>query len=150
MYQNELKTFLNQKLCNQRVYVVGSDKLPSNFPLPAGFIINLDPSNRPGTHWVALHIDENANGTYFCSFAMLPRVKNIRDFIRKHCKTIKYNRMQLQSPQSGFCGEYAAIFLIYMFRGLGLRNFQRQFSSNLIFNDLLIRRIFSRARNFAH
>lgn len=150
MYQSELTAFLNRKLCNRRVYVVASDRLPTKFSLPAGFIINLSPSNHPGTHWVALYIDERGDGTYLCSFAMLPRVRTIQNFIRFHCKTIEYNRMQLQSPQSAFCGHYAAIFLIHMFKGLGLRHFQKQFSTNLILNDLLVRRMFLRFQNFSH
>lgn len=150
MYQFELIGFLEQKLCNQLFYVVPSDLLPSRFSLPAGFIVNLSPSNHGGTHWIAIYIDEQGHGTYFDSFAMLPRVKTIQLFLRTHCKTVTYNRTQLQSQHSGFCGEYAAMFLLNAFNGLGLRRFLKFFSTNLILNDMLIRKMFARAQNFSH
>lgn len=150
MYQYELASFLNRKLPSHHIFVGPCDQLPSQFSLPAGFVINLSPGNHSGTHWVAIYINECGHGTYFCSFAMLPRVRHIQHFIRAHCKTIKYNGMQLQSQHSVFCGEYAAMFLIHSFNGLGLTHFQKYFSTNLILNDLLIRKMFSRSRNFSY
>lgn len=150
MYQFELIAFLNQKLGNHLFYVVPSDLLPSRFSLPAGFIVNLSPSNHGGSHWVAIYIDENGHGTYFDSFAMKPRVKTIQLFLRTHCKTLTLNRTQLQSQHSTVCGEYAAMFLLHSFNGLGLRRFLKLFSTNLILNDMLIGKMYARAKNFSH
>ncbi len=150
MLNFELRTFLRRKLADRQVYVMPSDILPERFSLPAGFIVNLSSSNQPGTHWVAIYINECGEGTYFCSFAMKPQEKNIQNFLRMHCKTIEYNSMQLQSQHSDLCGHYAAIFLMHAFNGLGLTHFQKFFSTNLILNDLLIRKMFTRCQNFSN
>lgn len=150
MYQYELSLFLKKKLPNKSIYVVPSDLFPTQILLPAGFIVNLSPSDHEGSHWIGIYIDEYGNGVYFCSFAMKPSVKSIQLFLHMHCKTITYNTMQLQATNSKYCGEYAAMFLINAFKGLGLSEYLKVFSTNLIFNDMLIRKMFARSQNFSH
>lgn len=148
MYQYELAAFLKRRIPNQHVYVVPSDLLPRQFALPAGFIVNLSPSDHGGSHWIAIFINAYGHGTYFCSFGMKPKVKTIQDFLRMHCKTVQINKQQLQATHSKYCGEYAAMFLISSFNGLGLSRFLQQFSTNLILNDMLIRKMFAHTQNF--
>lgn len=142
MFHYELVEFLSKKLPNGNIYVTPSDLLPKKFTLPAGFIVNLSPSDHGGSHWIAIFIDEEGEGTYFCSFAMRPKVRSIQYFLRMHCKKVHYNNMQLQAMKSTFCGQYSAMFLIHAFNGLGLSEYLKQFSTNLILNDMLIRKMF--------
>ena len=39
---------------------------------PSSFVINLDPSYRPGSHWVAVYFDKNGVAEYFDSLAGYP------------------------------------------------------------------------------
>lgn len=150
MFHYELDAFLKKKLKNKNVRVVPSDMLPAKFSLPAGFIVNLSPSNHQGSHWIAIFINESGATTYFCSYGMKPEVRSIQHFLRLHSKTIQYNDRQLQAMQSTYCGEYAAMFLLNSFSGVRLSDFLKKFSMNLILNDMLITKMFNRAKNFSH
>lgn len=149
MYDYEIASILDRKL-NTKVYVGPCDLIPCQFSLPAGFVVNLSSQNESGTHWIAIFVDEKGHGTYFCSFGMKPAVRSIQLFLRMHCKTVTINKTQLQNQQSTVCGEYAVLFLIYSFKGISLTQFLKLFSKNLILNDKLIEKMFSRALNFSN
>lgn len=116
------------------------DRLPLDFSVPAGFIINLSPAGTLGSHWVALYIDGAANGHYFDSYGFKPLVKDVRKFISKHCRTISYNERQLQHIQSNICGRYASVFIITMFHGVSMESFVHGFSKNTLINDIVMNR----------
>jgi len=70
------------------------------------------------THWVALFVQ----GTFvaYCdSFGVVPPTKIIK-LISRYSQakkleiTYMYNDMDIQNLQSGYCGEYAFMFLYYM------------------------------------
>ena len=43
--------------------VLPSDRLPNQIrKRPKGFILNVDPSNGPGTHWIAVYLTEDGKG----------------------------------------------------------------------------------------
>lgn len=149
MYDFEIASILDRKL-DQQVYVGPCDLLPCRFSLPAGFVVNLSSSDQDGSHWIGIFIDGDGHGTYFCSFGMKPFVKSIQTFLRFHCKTVTINKTQLQNQQSGWCGEYVVMFMIHSFKGSGLSSFLKLFSTNLIYNDMLIKKMFARAQNFLH
>jgi hypothetical protein len=118
------------------------DKLPKSFNLPAGFVINLSRNNEKGSHWVSLFIDKSGNGKYFDSFGLPPRNRLIIRYIREHCTSIEFNRMQLQQINSRVCGKYAAVFLVNCFQEKTLYEFSKYFCKNTFINDLRIEKIY--------
>ena len=54
------------------VYAIDEIKLIKTVSYPSSFVINLDPSYKPGSHWVAVYFDKNGVGEYFDSFAGYP------------------------------------------------------------------------------
>lgn len=146
----ELAEFLLKKKISKNIYVVSSDRLPSNFSLPAGLIVNLSPSTHPGSHWIAIYIDVRGNGVYFCSFGMRPKVKSIQNFLKLRCKSVRHNPVQLQRLSSTFCGQYSAVFLFYAFQGVELKTFLKHFSRNLSLNDNLIVKMFHRLNKYVN
>ena len=62
---------------------------------PSSFVINLDPSYKPGSHWVAVYFDRNGVGEYFDSFARYPP-HEIDHFLCSHAKGWQYSHMQVQ------------------------------------------------------
>ena len=74
------------------------------------FIINLDKSNEPGSHWIALHFLNNTC-FYFCSYGSDPKNKYINEFIRKNSKNIEWNKSLFQSLNSTTCGMFSLYFL---------------------------------------
>ena len=94
------------------------------------FIINTDPSDKPGKHWCAVYIDgrsgpESSNSLeWYDSFAT-----DIPDDILEDCELIlkimrpenilkvKFNKVIHQSDNSSNCGYHCCRFLIDRFRG---------------------------------
>ena len=91
-----------------------------------GIILNLDPADKPGYHWVALYCDyENDDYYYYDSFArempsfLLPQLKILAD--RQHLKNyfrLKHNEYIDQRVNSSNCGYFAMHFLMNMFNGM--------------------------------
>ena len=40
--------------------------------LPAAFVCNTDDGDEPGEHWIALYLDADGRGDYFCSYGLPP------------------------------------------------------------------------------
>ena len=66
MNSNQLLHILQQDTFTKTVFadVLPSDRLPAKIRKPKGFILNTDPSNKPGTHWVAMFLVTNGKGEF--------------------------------------------------------------------------------------
>lgn len=124
--------------------VVASDELPIEFTVPHGFIINLSPKRDPGSHWVALYIDENCVGEYMDSFGVPPRVPEIEYFINEKCISCDYNKICLQQYNSNVCGKYAVFFLYSRFKN---NLFYKYFGLNRFINDYNVNKHFELLNN---
>jgi hypothetical protein len=141
MNTHQLQIFLqNHKFFN--AFVVASDKLPENFNLPVGFIINLSNSGEKGSHWVTLYINREGSGYYFDSFGFPPKNKNICTFLHKNCNELEINKLQYQQIGSRVCGKYAAVFLKFCFNHGTSKGFCKLFSKNFFINDMVITKMY--------
>ena len=78
------------------IYVISRGLILTN---PGMYIINLDDSKGPGTHWVAMISNSEDKAIYFGSFGVPPpeEVINVHDHWY-------YNYCQYQNPRSVMCG----------------------------------------------
>ena len=93
---------------------------------PLSFVMNLDKSGKPGSHWVAWYIDPHKDKSieYYNSFGeAMPDdlLKPLKDLVEKldpetHLK-LKENRVVQQSDKSKNCGPFAIKFLVDRYRG---------------------------------
>lgn len=93
-----------------------------------GAVLNLDPSDEPGSHWIAAFWDGRPNGShtveYVDSFGRDPPKEIKDDLLRipkkleadEHLK-LKVNGVKKQDPKSVSCGFHAVNFLMNRFRG---------------------------------
>ena len=88
------------------------------------YIINLDEYSDIGTHWVALHVNNN-NVTYFDSFGIEHIPKEIKAFIKN--KNIKTNIFRVQAYDSVMCGYFCIGFIDFMFKGKTLTGYTNDF-----------------------
>ena len=110
------------------------DNLP--YKIKGGaYIIYLDEYSDIGTHWVALHVNNN-DDTYFDSFGVEHIPKEIKKFIdcpspsASHNKNIKPNIFRIQAYDSIMCGCFSIGFINFMLAGKTLTNLTNLFSSN--------------------
>jgi hypothetical protein len=111
---------------------ISSDEIPTRI-LPnlrkgqtACFIINTDPSDRPGQHWVAFFLNPKKDGSieYYDSFAE-PIHHEWNKFLKPMADIIspdsylkfKSNKIVNQSVNSSNCGYFAIKFLVDRLRG---------------------------------
>lgn len=91
-----------------------------------GWVMNTDPSDKPGEHWVAVFVDlrNEREIDYYDSFAEDPPANfstQIKELIDSHDPPyyLKYkiNRIKQQAENSTLCGFHAMRFLIDRFHG---------------------------------
>ena len=128
------------KLSFRGVYAVDEMKSIKTVSYPSSFVINLDPSYKPGSHWVSWYCDKNGVGEYFISFACYPPHEVVH-FLRSHAKGRQYNHMQVQELYTTTCGQFAVFYIYQKSQGLTLEVILCKYFSthNKLRNDLLVR-----------
>ena len=140
MNSNTIRRLLKSYSCFKGVFP--SDRLPYDQPLPLRIIVNTDPHNKPGQHWVGISIDKLGVGYYFDSFGLPPLVDDIYKFITSRATAgWSYNKNHIQDVTSSTCGKYCVIFIIFMCNNLSHKFFIRQFGYNTRANDIKITKI---------
>lgn len=119
------------------VGVFACDRLPERIPIPCCLIGNTKPSTHPGEHWVAIYIDEESRGTYFCSYGQEPNAK-IRSWLHKQTDEWKRSKQKIQGVLSLTCGHYCVSYLYFRCRSLSLTNFLSLFTNDYEENDLIV------------
>jgi len=121
--------------------VFSSDHLPKN---PRLLVCNTDPASKPGEHWIAIYVDADGRyGEFFDPLGRAPCLAFER-YMNENCNDWFYCNKQLQSVVSRFCGHYCACFCILRSRGIDMRRFLQQFSSDTGLNDVVVHRLICR------
>lgn len=103
-------------------------------------IVNTDPSHLPGTHWIAIFIDpRRQRGEYFDSFGRPPD-EHFNNYMNAHCSNWIYNKRQLQSIVSKYCGYYCVVYCLLRSAGKDMISFIKIFSRDTGYNDVLIKK----------
>ena len=81
---------------------------------PKSFVVNTDPMELPGTHWIATYFNEQMKGEFFDSYGKHPIYynKHFLDFINRNAVEWKHNKIQLQSAFLTVCGQYCIFFFV--------------------------------------
>ena len=93
------------------------------------FIMNLDPSDKPGSHWVGVVIDNKSKYVgYFDSLCIHPTTQILNDLKELvkvidpvHMFKFKFNTVRDQGMNSGKCGLYAMAFLHNILNGMSFK-----------------------------
>ena len=115
------------------------------------FIMNLDPSDKPGSHWVAVVIDNRDKYVgYYDSLCIHPTkqiLDDIKELIKKvdpvHMFKFKFNTVRDQSKNSGKCGMYAMQFLHNILNGMSFKKASGFFDKDYENNENLLIKSFN-------
>jgi len=141
MNSDEIDRFLRAHLRDfDGVFSV--DTLPEE---PRLLVCNTDPSDKPGRHWIVIHVDEDGHGDFFDSFGRQPN-DYFERYMNRHCLSWNFNDRQLQSVVSKFCGHYCIYFCILRCSGIDMHKIVRSFSSDTGLNDALVHAFVCRRR----
>lgn len=117
------------------VGVFPADRIVQKWNKPCAFVFNTDDHTKIGTHWVAIYVDRNNKGCYFDSYGQPPFNRHHLRVIRKNCKQLRWNTVQLQSLESANCGHFCVMFLHFLSSVKTMRQFLQTFSTDLQAND---------------
>ena len=121
--------------------VFSADRLPPN---PRMLVSNTHPSDSPGEHWVVIYVsDDGKYGEFFDSFGRPPAAEFER-YMNRHCSKWTYNRSQLQSAASRFCGLYCACYCILRSRNVDVARFASYFTNDTGLNDVFVHELMCR------
>ena len=92
------------------------------------YVLNLDEYFNIGTHWVALHVNDN-NVTYFDFFGVEHIPKEIKTFINRSL-SITTNIFRMQANDLIMCGYFCIGFTDFMLARKTLTEYTNLFSPN--------------------
>lgn len=128
LYDNQIESVMDnyKQKGFKGVYAIDEvEKIPVSNKM--GVILNLDKSNQPGSHWVALYIDTDGDQSveYYDSYGEDPPqslMKDIKELINQINPEVylkfKINKIKQQSETSDSCGYMAMQFLIDRLTGI--------------------------------
>ena len=106
-----------------------ADQIPAVTEFPSSMVVNMDNSDLPGSHWVAMYVPDSQTVFYYDSFGVLPSNKNIRKFLAKF-KKMEVNSVTFQSVISDVCGYYVMYFLYFCSLGYDTRRITKELASH--------------------
>ena len=125
--------------------IYARNTLPSSIPWllrarGVGFIVNTEPRQKRGRHWIAMVIEGN-KAELFDSLAEPVNVDFDR-YLKSRVASYIYNRQQLQSVDSDICGLYCLYYLLHKFKNsLSLNQIVHHFNPyDLLWNDDVVSR----------
>ena len=128
----------SSKLKDVFIGVFPSDRLPKKIEkYPVALIVNVDDHTQPGSHWLAVYIDQHHSGEFFYSYARHPLMYNEHfvNFLNQHCREWVFNEKALQSYWSTVCGQYCLFYLLNKVKGESLGSILAHFTHNRVQND---------------
>jgi hypothetical protein len=119
----------NNKCLEDAICKLNLNELMNQGKTKLGFVYNLDPSNKGGSHWIASFTDIPAHRTYYFDSYGIKPPPQIARFMRS--LTLQDPKMKLAYNSRRFqygnteCGMYSLYFLIKMLEGENFRHFCR-------------------------
>ena len=116
---------------------------------PKSFVVDTDPMELPGTHWIATYFNEQMKGEFFDSYGKHPihYNKHFADFRNVEWE---HNKIQLQSAFSTVCGQYCIYFLYHCCRKRSMSSIVNSFVNDKLRNYQLVYDFFRRKYRQVH
>lgn len=111
----QLEKVLSRDLGSSFGGVYPVDLIPDLKSKEKAMVINLDPHDKPGSHWVCLYLNGNTV-EYFDFYGLPPISKPIKEFMDRNGYHMTYNKNRYQDYNTNVCGEYCVYFLHHRHR----------------------------------
>lgn len=118
--------------------VYARDEIPHDLKRPGGIIVNTDPRSNPGSHWIAIYLDNHNTGELFDSLASEDVLSTFKDWMERNTTSYLFPLIPLQSSISKLCGVYCITFLAMRFENWSFSNIINCFAQNPLNNDIFL------------
>jgi hypothetical protein len=115
MRGSEFKNYFDkiELVKKQFLKVTSIDEIPRTIKLKHFLICNLSPSDKPGSHWVAIVRSEKDTLEIFNSLGTKSLTLYNEYFNFRTKFNIEYNEEQFQSNESSSCGYFCIYFMVH-------------------------------------
>ena len=76
--------------------VYSRDNLPEKANSPSSLVANFDKYGEPGSHWIAIFIDNCGDGEYFDPYGLPPLHIEFLNFLQRNTHNLFWNKIPLQ------------------------------------------------------
>lgn len=106
---------------------------------PSNLIINTDPHDEPGQHWVAFNFTRDGTGEFFDSYGKPPGYyhKCWEKWMNNSTLTWVYNSRPIQPLISASCGIHCLFFIFHRCAGMPMEDVMDMYTKNKFANDRL-------------
>jgi hypothetical protein len=116
------------------------DNLPYRIRNNTGLIVNTDPKDKPGEHWVAIFKDKSGYCEYFDPFGLPPLFAEFIQFLNENSSIgIKWSQIQLQCVECITCGYYCVEYIKFRCNNFSLMDLYHSFTINPYINDIIVK-----------
>ena len=126
-------------ICRYMGGVVAINDLPLFVDKPRTFIVNTDPNNLPGKHWIVVFVDDVCE--HFNSSSRKPS-KSFSNYMMVKGPNYMFNTNRVQALGSNTCGLYCLFFAYFRCRGYSFQSVINMFSDNLLLNELVVKHFY--------
>ena len=105
--------------------------------LPAMLVVNTDPHNLPGRHWICIYIDGQRQGDVFDPLAT-PLSNTVIQFMNMWARKWVTNSVMVQHPLAHSCGIYVIYYLTHRLCTASMSELMQTWSANLAKNEVLM------------
>ena len=144
MYASDIQSVLG--VIKEFGGVKAADEISTvNGNIPPFFIFNTDPAHLPGTHWVAMYVNNNVP-EFFDSIGKPPSYyhKSFEYLLVNRGPAYRYNSQRLQGRDSEMCGQYCVYYVWMRNRGYSMKEIVNSFSENLAHNDKIVSQFYNK------
>ena len=133
-----IQNILHHYLDNHDFGVFPRDRIKA-LMTPSAYVINTDPHNKKGKHWIAVYINEKKEGYYFDPYGFPPYHDEFIKFLKKNCKHWIYNDQNVQGFKEKTCGHFCIFFLLHMSRDWSIEKTIKVFDSDFNKNNDIVK-----------
>ena len=139
MDSKEIKDLMmkDQKIKKNFKGVYPIDLIPENVEYPSLIVVNLDTSEKKGSHCIVLHYISNHIVEHFDSIGRKPD-EYINNILFKQNVTYKYNNKRLQSLYSNTCGLFCLFYSYYSSRNEDMVRVLHRFGNTYKENEFIV------------
>lgn len=133
----EIDRYLRNDPYTRRYYggVKALDELDIVVMKPTLFIVNHDPSNEPGSHWITLFIDSIPEHFDPLGHEPIPTLKN---YLIVNGPRFIVNTKRVQGYVSNSCGLFCLFYSYFRCRNYSYLDVMNMFSDNLTVNEFVV------------
>ncbi len=110
------------------------DRVPSGIKrVPCCIIVNTDPHDKPGRHWILLYLPTEGVCELFDSYGREPEGRVAA--LLKPYSVVSWNRRQVQSVLSSVCGAHCLYVAHHRVRGESMKRIMDHYTKDPMTND---------------